>query len=142
MMRKIERERGYREYDSQISVRICNKFYRLCCLFNRYNVCNFIRKLIRADLANDYFLTIDLKDFFKLNKVFNIKDFEDIKKYQFSEKRDKKLTIKMYAEEKKELQRRGEGNISRYIHYMFIGFVENIVDDYRKEEEKLNGTKI
>ncbi len=128
-MPKKQRERDFREYDAQITIRICEKFYKLCCLFNRYNVCNFIRKLIRADLTNDYFLSIDLKDHYRLDKVFDVKDYTDIKRYTFNAKKTRKITIRLYINEKLELKRRSEGNVSKYIHYMFMGFIENIIDD-------------
>lgn len=132
--RYIGKQKEFKEYDDVISIRLCDQFYRLCKMFSYNNASFLIRQLIRADINNDYFLSIDLKDYAKVNRLFTLYDIKHISNFTFTNKKTKKLNIKLFKEEKIEIKNRSNGNINGYIDLLFMDFINYIYKDYENKD--------
>ncbi len=129
MINNYVRQREYKQYDSSISVRINNHFYKFLYKLNPKNISATIRNLIRVDLYNGTIEVTD-KDITKMFVCFFEYEREKIKEYSYRDKKVKPIVIKLYREEKEQIKRRSDGNISYYVDLIIMDFINLIGKTY------------
>lgn len=126
------KERGYREYNSVLSIRLNKEFYTFLHKVNPLNISATLRSLIRSDLY-DGEIEITHKEVRKMFNVFYCdKIRNEISKYTYKNKKDKHLNIRLYEEEKREIIRRSDNNINNYIDLLIMEFINKINDEHEK----------
>lgn len=119
------RERDYREYDSIISIRINQKYYSLLRRINKKNISKILRDLIRVDLYQGHIKITD-NDVDKMLKIFTEAEIKKISSCEFRDKKNKLVNIRLFKEEKEQIKKRSEGNISYYIDLVIMDFIASI----------------
>ena len=67
------------------------------------------------------------------NKPHNklIKDYKEInnlKDFRYYEKKEHKITVRLFKEDKEEIRKRSNNNITNYIELLLNDFINNILD--------------
>ena len=120
--------KDYKEYDDRITIRVSKKYYRLINKFNRYNNAFFIRQLIKCDLKENFYYIFDIKDYEKVIKTFTSEEINNLKDFRYYEKKEHKITVRLFKEDKEEIRQRSNNNITNYIELLLNDFINNILD--------------
>lgn len=126
------KERGCKEYNSVLSIRLSKDFYTFLHKINPINISLTLRSLIRADLYNGE-IEITQKEIRKMFNTFYLEDSrKEISEYTYKRKKTKHLNIRLYESEKREIIRRSDNNINNYIDLLIMEFINNISDKHEK----------
>lgn len=126
---KKSRERNLVEYNSQIELRLCKKYYDLLgrmCYFSRSYL---IRQIIYKRLYNNLDFEFKDADYQKVLKIFDSYDVARIKKRDFYEPKTRKLSIRLYKQDKEQLIHMSNTTVSKYINRLINDFILQIVTE-------------
>lgn len=125
----------FKNYNDSITVRLCNKYYRFISSLNPYNKPYFIRQLIKYNLKGGFIFKFDTNDYNKVIKIFTPKEIEDLKQWRYKAKKEHKITIKLFQEDKEKIKERYP-NISKYIDILINNFILMIIREHEETNKK------